>query len=422
MAKDLDGARRQLRCIAREARLLDLVPIIANLEALESLGEAPDRFAVLDAELPGRVFATASKAIARHWKRDVVTVLSRDISGDQLVKLLSRALPMAAPTDAEILATRYPLAPAYVAAAGRAAIVQAAGRPMTREIIHAGLSSVLDDRLAGMATRVSTTQTWDDVVLPKEQRLALAELIARVRERRTVHEKWGFAEKVGRGLGVAALFSGPPGTGKTMVAGLVAKSMGTPIYQVDTSKIVSKWIGETEKNLAALFNAAEAGHVVLLFDEADALFGKRTDVKSSNDRHSNQEVNYLLQRLESFKSVCILTTNHETTIDEAFRRRLAIHVRFEVPDAEERKHVWRTLIPDRAPCTAELHLDDLAQDFDMSGGYIKNAVMRAAFFAADEGCAIDARHLLRAAQLEYEAIGKIVASSPNNIRNVEMRR
>ena len=255
---------------------------------------------------------------------------------------------MVTPEDVEVLATTYPLAPAYIVAAGRAAVLHAAGRKMTPEFVASGLASVLDDRLAGLATRVEVRQSWDDVVLQDDQRLALVELVARVRERRTVHERWGFADKVGRGLGVAALFSGPPGTGKTLIAGLVAKELRLALYQVDLSKVVSKWIGETEKNLSALFDAAEAGHAVLLFDEADALFGKRTEVRSSNDRHANQEVNYLLQRLESFKGVCILTTNHDTAIDEAFRRRLAVHLRFSVPDVRERLQLWNALMPLRA--------------------------------------------------------------------------
>ena len=144
-----------------------------------------------------------------------------------------------------------------------------------------------------------------------------------------------------------------------MAAGLVARDLGVELYQVDLSKIVSKWIGETEKNLAALFDAAEAGCAILLFDEADALLGKRTEIRSSNDRHANQEVNYLLQRLESFTGICILTTNHETAIDEAFRRRLSVHVRFPVPEADERRRLWRSCLPASAPIAAELDLDRL---------------------------------------------------------------
>jgi SpoVK/Ycf46/Vps4 family AAA+-type ATPase len=171
--------------------------------------------------------------------------------------------------------------------------------------------------------------------------------------------------------------------------------------------VTSKWLGETEKNLAAIFDAAEAAHAMLLFDEADSVFGKRTDVKSSNDRHANQETNFLLQRIERFTGVVILTTNHESAIDEAFRRRLAAHVRFPVPEVEERLQLWRTMLPKSAPTVGDLELDDLAEKFEMSGGYIRNAVLRAAFLAAAEKKPISAAHLRYAAHLEYEGMGKI---------------
>ena len=331
--------------------------------------------------------------------------------GAQRAALWSRALPMAEIGDAEILATMYPLAPAFIHAAGASAMAQCRDDRMTPEHIEAGLRAVLDDRLAGLATRLAITQTWDDLVLPDDQATAITELLARIRERQRVYEEWGFAAKVGKGLGVSALFSGPPGTGKTMAAGLVARSLRVDVYRVDLEKVVSKWIGETEKNLAALFDAAEAGHAVLLFDEADALFGKRTDVKSSNDRHANQEVNFLLQRLESFMGICILTTNHETAIDEAFRRRLSVHVKFPMPEPEEREQLWHAMIPHAAPREGDLGIEALAARYVMSGGYIRNAVLRAAFLAADEEGVLDAGRLARAAQLEYEALGKIAPSS-----------
>jgi SpoVK/Ycf46/Vps4 family AAA+-type ATPase len=267
----------------------------------------------------------------------------------------------------------------------------------------------LDDRLGNFAKRVNVTQTWDDLVLPQDQLDAVTELVARIRQRRTVYEQWGFAAKVGKGLGVSALFSGPPGTGKTMVAALIARELGLELYQVDMGKVVSKWIGETERNLGELFDAAEAGHAILLFDEADSLFGKRTEVKSSNDRYANLETNYLLQRLESFTGICVLTSNHEANIDPAFQRRLSLHLRFEVPDIDERAQLWRAMLPSAAPVEALLDFTRLAKRFAMTGGYIRNAALRAAFLAADEGSSITAAHLERAAQLEYEGMGKIVS-------------
>jgi hypothetical protein len=403
-----EQAQRELRIIAREALLLGCVPLIQHLDALSGGSEAADRFDLIETELSGLVLATSTRAVRRRWETPVVQVEIPQLCGTACARLWKRALPEASDTDAEQLATMYPLSPALICAAARASQTAYAGAKMRPEHIEAGVRTVLDDRLAGMATRVNITQTWEDLVLPDDQISAIVELLARIRERRRVYEDWGFAEKLGRGLGVSALFSGPPGTGKTMAAGLIARDLGCELYQVDTSKITSKWIGETEKNLAALFDAAEAGHAILLFDEADALFGKRTDVKSSNDRVANQETNYLLQRLETFSGICLLTTNHESSIDEAFRRRLSVHVRFPMPEADERRHLWRALLPTAAPTAGELGIDALADTFVMSGGYIRNAVLRAAFLAADAGTSICGAHLLRAARLEYEALGKVV--------------
>jgi SpoVK/Ycf46/Vps4 family AAA+-type ATPase len=322
-----------------------------------------------------------------------------------------RTFPEVRTEDADTLATMYPLTPGLVVAAGKASRQEAGSELLESQHVAAGVARVLDHRLAGLATRVRVTQTWADLVLPAEQRDQLVELLARIRQRSKVYEEWGFATKLGKGLGVSALLSGPAGTGKTMAAGLVAAELRVPLYQIDVSKIVSKYIGETEKHLGAVFDAAEAGHAILLFDEADSLFGKRTEVRSSNDRHANRETNFLLQRLESFRGVCILTTNHEAALDEAFRRRLSVHVRFPIPSVEERRNLWRALIPANAPRAADLGFDRLADRFEMSGGYIRNAVLRAAFLAADRGSPIDGTLLMQAATTEYEAMGKVVAST-----------
>ena len=408
LSKDAALAARELRALARECRLLGAVPLFRDLDALAASGDVADRIGLVEAELDGLVLATAARPVPRRWRRPVIAIELEPITTVQRAALWRRAIPTATLDDAATLATMYPLAPALIHTAGRLASRQGTSG-VRAEDIAASLRSILDDRLAGLATRVTTSHTWDDVVLPEDQIVAIVELMARIRERSTVYEEWGFADKLGRGLGVSALFSGPPGTGKTMTAGLIAKELGVELYQVDISKIVSKWIGETEKNLAALFDAAEAGHAIILFDEADALFGKRTEIKSSNDRYANQEVNFLLQRLESYSGVVILTTNHETAIDDAFRRRLSLHVQFPMPERDERAKLWRTLIPKAAPTTGELKLQKLAEQFEMSGGYIRNAVLRAAFLAAAERTTITANHLTKAAHLEYEAMGKITS-------------
>lgn len=411
LATDRVAAHRQLRIIARECVLLGRTPLVLHLEALAAVGEVPDRTDLVEQELTGLVLATSNRAPARRWRTPPTVIAMPPLTSSQRATLWQRALPEASLADADLLATMYPLAPALVDAVGAVARREATGVEMRPEHVEAGIRAVLDDRLAGLARRITVTQTWDDLVLPEDQTAAVIELLARIRQRPRVYEQWGFAEKLGKGLGVAALFSGPPGTGKTMCASLIARDLGTELYQVDLSKLSSKWIGETEKNLAALFDAAEAGHAILLFDEADAVFGKRTSGSSSNDRHANHETNYLLQRMESFSGICILTTNHENAIDEAFRRRLSIHVRFPMPDSEERARLWSAMLPARAPVDADLPFPELARRYVMSGGYIRNAVLRAAFLAADQNVRITAAHLVQAAQLEYEGMGKLPGQS-----------
>jgi hypothetical protein len=398
--------KTQLRQLSRECKLLGCTPLIASLDALAS--EAIELVgSELVAQLDGSVLATTgmSRPTLR-WDRPTIAIELAAPTSTQRAKLWLAALEQGCEADGEHLAGQYPFAPAIieqVAAAAKAC----SGGTITPEHIESGVRAVLDDRLGSFARRITVTQTWDDLVLPGDQIDAIVELLARVRERRRVYEQWGFAAKVGKGLGVSALFSGPPGTGKTMAAALIARDLQLELYQVDLAKLVSKWIGETEKQLAELFDAAEAGHAILLFDEADALFGKRTDVKSSNDRYANLETNYLLQRLESFTGICLLTSNHESNIDPAFQRRLSLHLRFELPNATERERLWRAMLPEQAPVDGDLDVSSLASRFAMSGGYIRNAALRAAFFAADRGTAITSAHLERAARVEYEGIGKL---------------
>jgi SpoVK/Ycf46/Vps4 family AAA+-type ATPase len=195
-----------------------------------------------------------------------------------------------------------------------------------------------------------------------------------------------------------------------MVAGVIARDLGLELYRVDVSRITSKWIGETEKNLGSLFDAAEDGQVMLLFDEADSLFAKRTEVKTSVDRYANMEVNYLLQRLDSFEGIAILTTNFGSAIDPAFKRRLTYRVTFPFPDEEMREQLWRSLIPPQVPVQGKLDFAGLSQRFRLSGGYIRNAALRAAFLAAEEGSSLTHEHLERAIRMEFREIGKLAES------------
>ena len=220
---------------------------------------------------------------------------------------------------------------------------------MRRARIEDYIRQTRDARLGQYARRVTRLASWSSVVFPPDILDSLRELVARVRHGRTVYEAWGMSQVMATSRGLTALFQGPPGTGKTLVAGVIARELGLDLYQVDLSKVMSKWIGETERNLSAIFDAAEDGQVVLLFDEADSLFAKRTEVRSSNDRYANLEVNYLLQRIDSFEGIAILTTNSGTSIDQAFKRRLSFRLSFPFPDEETRELLWRAHLPPALP-------------------------------------------------------------------------
>lgn len=254
-------------------------------------------------------------------------------------------------------------------------------------------------RLDDLAQHLETSATWDDLVLPEREREILRDIAAHVRQRAKVYESWGFGGKGGRGLGISALFAGASGTGKTMAAEVLARELRLDVYRIDLSSVVSKYIGETEKNLRRVFDAAEAGGVILLFDEADALFGKRSEVKDSHDRYANMEVSYLLQRMEAYRGLAILTTNLKDALDTAFLRRIRFIVRFPFPDATQRAEIWQRIFPSKTP-TADLDVKKLAK-LNVAGGNIRNIAMNAAFLAADAEEPVGMKHLLQAAQSEY---------------------
>ena len=413
-AKHPEELSAQLHVLVREALLLDRAMLVRGLDDVLAGDGGEARAAIIEQVLARSevaLFATARRRPASlRASRTIVMLELGPLTTPQRAALWARAIPGIASDETQLLASLYPLAPAVIHAVG---CVLEARRPVipSPELLRELIDEVVDARLTGLADRVSVTQAWEDLVLPPEQHNALVELVVRVRERSRVYETWGFGPKVGKGLGIAALFSGPPGTGKTMAAGLIANELGLPLYRVDLSQLVSKYIGETEKSLAALFDAAESTACVLLFDEADSLFGKRTEVKSSTDRYANLEVNYLLQRLETFTGICLLTTNHERAIDEAFTRRLTLHVRFSMPEEAERARLWASMLPPEAPVADSLELEELARRTALSGGHIRNAVLRSAFFAAHAGTPITMDHLWRATVIEYEASGKIAPAA-----------
>jgi len=259
-------------------------------------------------------------------------------------------------------------------------------------------------RLDNLAQRIEPAATWEDLVLPESQRRMLRDIAAHVRQRTKVYEAWGFAAKGSRGLGISALFAGDSGTGKTMAAEVLANELRLDLYRIDLSQVVSKYIGETEKNLRRVFDAAEEGGAILLFDEADALFGKRSEVKDSHDRYANIEVSYLLQRMEAYRGLAILTTNMKNALDKAFLRRIRFVVQFPFPDADQRAEIWRRIFPSDTP-TEGLDVDELAR-LNVPGGNIRNIALNAAFLAADAEEPVRMTHLLRAARTEYAKLEK----------------
>lgn len=250
-----------------------------------------------------------------------------------------------------------------------------------------------------LGRRIEPQAGWGDLVLHERQTSVLREIVAHVRQRATVHQEWGFAATLRRGLGVTALFAGGSGTGKTLAAEVMARELGLDLFVIDLSQVVSKYIGETEKNLRRVFDAAERGGALLLFDEADALFGKRSEVKDSHDRYANLEVSYLLMRMEAYRGLAILTTNMKKALDTAFLRRIRFVVDFPFPAEPERAEIWRRVLPPQAP-VKDIAPELLAQ-LTVAGGSIRNIALSGAFLAAEEDEALQMRHMLAAARTEY---------------------
>jgi hypothetical protein len=282
-------------------------------------------------------------------------------------------------------------------------------------------------RLDGLAQRIETRVGWDDLVLPEEHLMTLRQMVAQVRQRVRVYEEWGFGLRDRRGLGISALFAGPSGTGKTLAAEVLANELRLDLYRIDLSAVVSKYIGETEKNLRRIFDAAEGGSAILLFDEADALFGRRSEVKDSHDRYANLEVSYLLQRMEAYQGLAILTTNMKQAIDTAFLRRIRFIVNFPFPDTAQRQRIWQRVFPPHTPL-AGLDWGKLAQ-LNLAGGNIRSIALNAAFLAAEAGEPVQMAHILSAARSEYARLEKPLTetelrgfSTIDRTRSVQGRR
>jgi len=325
-----------------------------------------------------------------------------------------------APGEIEFLANRFCLWPSQIAeavATARATVQWRNGHESNDVVtivdLIAAARAQAGHRLAELTSKVEPVHTWEDLVLPEDTLAQLHEICAHVLHRQRVLEEWGFDRKLSLGKGTAALFAGPSGTGKTMAAEVIANALSLDLYRIDLSQVVSKYIGETEKNLGRIFAAAEDSNAILFFDEADALFGKRSEVRDAHDRYANIEVAYLLQKMEEHRGLAILATNLRGNLDDAFTRRMAFIVGFPFPDEASRRLIWRGVWPKGDPA-ATADLDRLARQFKLSGGHIKNIALAAAYLAADNGGHVTMDHLLHATRREYQKLGKALSAAELN--------
>jgi hypothetical protein len=421
---DLDGQRDVAGCIAAG---LGLQLQRARMEELPSGAAESEAFAVLwqrEAALLGGVLllecrdADAPKSIAPLAERIAGMVivagcelpaLSRPVlrftvnkpDGVEQKQLWEQGLGPAATRlngTLDLVAAQFRLSARTILETARDLRDAGGGSDKLDTLLWRACRSAGGSKLAELAQRVDAAASWSDLVLPAPQSAALRQIAAHARHRLKVYQDWGFAAKSGRGLGIAALFAGESGTGKTMAAEVLANELHLDLYRIDLSCVVSKYIGETEKNLRRVFDAAEDSGAILLFDEADALFGKRGEVRDSHDRYANIEVSYLLQRMEAYRGLAILTTNLKSNLDSAFQRRLRFVVHFPFPDLGQREAIWRGIFPPATPLEA-VDCAKLAR-LNMSGGNIRNIALGAAFLAAQEGGPVRMAHLLQAAHSE----------------------
>ncbi len=395
------------------ARLRDALPYLADADSLydERGTLAPEHADAIAAHPGPLVIGSTGRGGHLELRRPQLAVTMPRAELTDREHAWSHALartPDLAASAAE-LAARYVIGPGAIAdVVGEAARHAAAtGVAMDPLALEAAVARRLTVRLGTFGTVVGRKAKFDELVLPEDVVDTLHDMIAMVRERAQILERWGYQRHLGISRGVSALLSGEPGTGKTMAASVVASELGLELVRIDLSAVVSKYVGETEKNLGTIFDEAQDAHALLLFDEADSLFGKRTELKSAQDRFANLEVNYILQRMETFDGVSVLTTNAESAIDPALQRRLNFRIRFPAPEADERAELWRRLLP---PATELVGVDftELAERFDMTGGYIKNAIVRGAVIAARAGRALTAEDLWAGAHHEYVEMGKVM--------------
>jgi SpoVK/Ycf46/Vps4 family AAA+-type ATPase len=418
-----DELETRLSQLAREARLMGAVLFFDECEGwfesrlhgdrtvlrMLELLDRQDQLVMLATNLPDTLDPALDRRIALRIEFGIPARSSRA----ELWKLHLRGTQTTDDIDLDWLAERYELTGGHIANACEAARQSGPSKDVGGLIGQADLEAAADQqvrhRLSRLAVETPTHLKLTDLVVTDHVGGKLDEIIAAVRNRRMLFEEWGFGKKLSTGRGLCILFRGDPGTGKTLSVEVLASELKMPLYRASIPKIVSKYVGETERNLERTFREARAARGLLLFDEADALFSKRVEVTSAQDRFSNMEVNLLLQEIERFDGVVFLTTNLGAAIDDAFERRLNFKIDFPFPEKEHRSRIWELLLPSEAPLKGAIDFEYLGEAFELSGGSIKNAVLRAAYVAAQNGRAIEMKTLEGAAKTEYREMGKLIS-------------
>lgn len=407
----LPNAKAELDTLARLwQRETMLLPVALYIEA-ENLdsgsGELSLTLSGFLMREPGLVFVGLRETPVRQGGAAFTVEVPLPLPAEQRQawqQALSGPLGALAEQTAQRLAGQFQLNFGDIAQATQQAWRREQTPPLSAESVWDACRSLSLPRLDALAQRLTPKATWEDLVAGDEQLKLLRQITAQVRERHRVYEDWGFGQRMNRGFGISALFAGESGTGKTMAAEVIANELRLHLYRIDLSAVVSKYIGETEKNLRRLFDAAEQGGAILFFDEADALFGKRSEVKDSHDRYANIEINYLLQRMEAFSGLAILATNMKSALDTAFMRRLRFIVQFAYPSPAERRRMWEQALPRELPRDG-IDFDRLAR-FSLSGGNIHSVVLNAAFLAASSGEPLAMPALMAATRMELRKLEK----------------
>jgi ATP-dependent 26S proteasome regulatory subunit len=417
---DLSGFAKAVRLIAREAILANAVTYWRGFDLMQA-AEKANWLRVLKAELeshPGlHIFSGESFwepwNLPDDWGFRRVE-FSRPSLNDRL-NLWHSSVPTSsrcADVDLNAIAQTFRLTGGQIREAARSARESAASRELDGSVSMADLQEACraqsSSKLSMLARKIAPRRAWSDIILPEDRLQHLREICNAMKFRAKIYDQWGFDQKLSLGKGLNVLFAGPSGTGKTLAAEIMATELGLELYKIDLSSMVSKYIGETEKNLSHIFSEAENSNAILFFDEADALFGKRTEVRDSHDRYANIEVNYLLQKIEEYDGVVILATNFRRNMDDAFVRRMHFTVEFPFPDETDRLRIWQKIWPDATP-RYELDLELMARRFEISGAAIRNVALSAAFLAASDGDRVRMQHLLHGARRECQKMGKVVA-------------